>query len=264
MAKTNPEAEITCPKCGSDQVKFELRSAGTTSKTNYYRTGVKKSWFIPSGYKTRESQRNYKSIAVCQNCGHHWEVGAPGFLTTVISWVIIIAILVVAFKACSSSSSNSSADSPADETQEVSIWASEYTPLSDFEYYIDEEAIFLKKYIGESKKVYIAPSYTVDGRDLPVTSLNGSSFFSHVDSIIISEGIADVAYAAFNGCGVDFLYFPSTVTSFSGWGYFHDVEKIYYGGSKESWGELYEFDRANLDVVEIVYDAAISELLSAE
>lgn len=245
MAKASPETKITCPKCGSDQVKVELRSAGTTSKTNYYRTGVKKSWFIPSGYKTRESQRNYKSIAVCQNCGHHWEVGTPGCLTTVISWVIVIAILVVAFKACSGSSSNSSADSPSDETQRAPIWASGYTPLDQFTYSIENSAIIIERYTGSEKAIWIAPSYNIDGISYEVSKVSGPIPNKYVESIIISDGISEIEHNVFNfGSYLSDIYVPSTIADLrvvnDSLYYLHaDEVFIYFGGTKENWEANY-------------------------
>lgn len=60
---------MKCPKCGSSSVKCEIRAAGTTVKSHYYRTGVKSSWFIPAGTKTYRSKRKHKTVALCQNCG---------------------------------------------------------------------------------------------------------------------------------------------------------------------------------------------------
>ena len=61
-----------CPRCGSHNITFQLRHAGTTSTTNYYRHGVKSSWIIPAGRKTRSSQTHQKSIGLCQSCGYSW------------------------------------------------------------------------------------------------------------------------------------------------------------------------------------------------
>lgn len=260
---------MKCPICQSEDIKVELRSAGTTSKSNYYRTGIKKSWFIPAGQKTHKSERNYKSIAICQNCGHHWETntGDGGCITTIIGWIILIIIIVSIFRACSiviGARNGDSISNSTNGTQATSIWASDYTPLSDFDYYIDEESIHIRECTSRSKTIYIAPSYMVDGRELPVVSIEDSRAFRRSDSIIISEGITEIARAAFNGCRVKYLYLPSTLTDFDGWSYFHDVEKLYYGGSEESWTEIYSYERSRLDVVEVICNASISELLSME
>ena len=61
-----------CPRCGSRSVEFSVRSAGTSSTTNYYRTGIKKSWIIPSNRRKYESTHRHKTIAMCRNCGYQW------------------------------------------------------------------------------------------------------------------------------------------------------------------------------------------------
>lgn len=59
-----------CPKCGGRNFRYELRSAGTRSRTNYYRTGVRQSWVIPAGRKTYRGQRLQKSVGICADCGY--------------------------------------------------------------------------------------------------------------------------------------------------------------------------------------------------
>lgn len=59
-----------CPNCGSQRFRYELRDAGTRSKSNYYRTGVKNSWIVPSGQKTYNSQRKQKAVGFCPDCGY--------------------------------------------------------------------------------------------------------------------------------------------------------------------------------------------------
>ena len=59
-----------CPNCGSDKFRYELRSAGTRSKSNYYRTGGDDSWIIPAGQKTYKSQRKDKAVGFCPDCGY--------------------------------------------------------------------------------------------------------------------------------------------------------------------------------------------------
>lgn len=59
-----------CPKCGSNKFHYELRSAGTRSKSNYYKTGFDDNWVIPAGQKTYKSDRRQKAIGFCPNCGY--------------------------------------------------------------------------------------------------------------------------------------------------------------------------------------------------
>ena len=84
-----------CPKCGS-LLKYELRSAGTTTKTKYYRTGVKKSWITPAGLKNTKSQRKTYVDSYCPKCGYHPPVKTQksGFKYI---WIIIGLIILLGF-----------------------------------------------------------------------------------------------------------------------------------------------------------------------
>lgn len=62
-----------CPMCGSNQIKFQMRSAGTQGSANYYHIHSRKSWVFPSWHKTYRSKRKYKSVGLCQNCGYCFE-----------------------------------------------------------------------------------------------------------------------------------------------------------------------------------------------
>ena len=64
---------MKCPQCGSTNIRFDMRPAGTKSKSNYYRTGIKDSWILPVGQKTYKSNRRYKTMCLCQDCGNLWE-----------------------------------------------------------------------------------------------------------------------------------------------------------------------------------------------
>lgn len=252
---------LRCRRCGGTHIKVELRSAGTTSTTNYYRTGAKNSILFPSNQRTHNSQRNYKSIAFCQDCGDYWEIVSSDELRMIEQGkrylkrigIVLLCLFVFLFI-------SSFADS--DTTDPSKIWASEYTPLSDFEYYIDGGKIYLKDYKGASKKVYIAPQYTVNNCIFHVVSLDGTFALENVDSVIVPEGVKQISNNAFNSCGITHLYLPSTVNHFEGWSYFHDMEKIYYGGSQNAWNDLCQYERSRLDVVEIVYNSDITDLLT--
>ena len=66
-----------CPKCGSDKFHYELRSAGSQAKTNYYRTGVKDSWLVPAGRKKRNSDLKQKTVGFCPDCGYMTDKPMP-------------------------------------------------------------------------------------------------------------------------------------------------------------------------------------------
>ena len=62
-----------CPRCGGNHLKYQMRSAGTRGNANYYHIHSGKSWIFPSWHKTYSSKRNYKSVALCQDCGYCFE-----------------------------------------------------------------------------------------------------------------------------------------------------------------------------------------------
>lgn len=88
-----------CPKCGSSNVTFQLRHAGTTSSTHYYRHGVKSSWIIPAGRKTRRSDTRQKSVGLCQSCGYSWTASSEPsgwfYLLCILFFPITLVVLLV-------------------------------------------------------------------------------------------------------------------------------------------------------------------------
>lgn len=284
-----------CPKCGSNNFRYELREAETRSHTNYYRTGIKKSWFVPAGRKIYRSRRMQKAVGVCADCGYtEQEKGGLWYLLCVIFfpialsiwfyktriirldkkwrlaiiaafWIAIVIIGIVSpskVPAHVETETAETAEQSIDESELTvdSVWASEYTPLSDFKYYIDGNEITLTDYKGRAKKVNISPVYEIDGKRYSVVSIDGIFALKDVVSVIIPDGVMGIANNTFNSCGIKYLYLPSTIEKFDGWSYFHDMQKLYYGGSEEQWDELCTRERSRLDVVQIVFNAEIEDL----
>lgn len=144
-----------------------------------------------------------------------------------------------------------------------SVWLEGYTDINDFEYYIDGNEIFLTDFNSREKKVRINSSYEIDGKTYNVVSLDGVFTLNNVTSVIIPEGVRSVADNEFNSCGVKFLYLPSTLKDVGGehfWDYFHDVERIYYGGSKEQWDGWCTAKRSEIGAKQVIYDAKSENL----
>lgn len=147
--------------------------------------------------------------------------------------------------------------------EETSVWAKEPTDIEDFEYYVDGENIYVQKYNGKDDKVYVAYKYELDGKEFSVSGLQDATFlFSDIESVIISEGITSLENNTFNSCGVQYLYLPSTLENVedSFWGYFHDVDEIYYGGSNNQWNSICQIDRKDLEAKQIYCDVSIGDL----
>lgn len=82
-----------CPKCGYRFAKYELRSAGTRSKTKYYRNGIHDSFFISVGKKKYASTRLQKTVGFCPECGYYWENGKEDSFFTKNGLRILLFIL---------------------------------------------------------------------------------------------------------------------------------------------------------------------------
>ncbi|MCI8403209.1 MAG: hypothetical protein HFI38_14150 [Lachnospiraceae bacterium] len=174
--------------------------------------------------------------------------------------IIITIVLVFYLKGVFASINE---EESGNQNENKSVWSEYYTDIDDFEYYIDGNEIFLTDYNSNQKKVRINSSYEIDGNTYNVVSLDGVFTLDKVTSVIIPEGVRSVAANEFNGCKVKFLYLPSTLEDIgrdSFWGYFHDVEKIYYGGSEEQWNQLCTVERAEVEVKQIIYDANPDDL----
>ena len=95
--------KLKCPECGSTNIRFDVRPARTKSKSDYYRTGIKDSWILPVGRKMYKSDRRYKTMCLCQNCGNLWKRKNPAVKPTIkgilllACFVTYLAIIVAAF-----------------------------------------------------------------------------------------------------------------------------------------------------------------------
>lgn len=153
------------------------------------------------------------------------------------------------------SSNTGTAAVTEEEKNSNSVWLNGFTNLDDFDYYIDGTEIYLKRYNGDNEKVRIASTYTIDGTEMNVVSLKGAVFFcGDEESIIVPEGVTNIDSNAFNSSDVAFIYLPKTLTKVEStfWGYFHDVEKIYYGGTEEEWNKLCTVDREDVEAKQII------------
>ncbi len=174
---------------------------------------------------------------------------------------IIISIFLVAFSVNLFSSLYETELALQDENG--SVWLEGYTDINNFKYYIDEDEIFLTDYQAAGRKIRINSSYEIEGNIYNVVSLDGVFTSDRVTSVIIPEGVRSIAINEFSGTGVKYLYLPSTLQDIendSFWSYFHDAEKIYYGGTKEQWKQLCTVERAEIDVTQIIYGANPDDL----
>lgn len=253
-------SEMRCRNCGSTNIKLSMVSDGVDyNATSDHVMGV----HVYSG----KSKVRHKRIAVCQSCGYSYDYIMPEEVAKekrdarngMIGFGLIFAVCLMAM-ALSSGQSDSTKSESETASKSGSVWAVEATPLEDFDYYIDQNEIYLKDYKGSDEAVYVPSSYNVDGTEMNVVSLDGTFALTRIHSAIISDGIRYLSDNMFNSCGVEFVYLPASLESFNGWNYFHDVKKIYYGGNEDSWNQLCTVDRSSIDVQQIIYDTQVSSL----
>lgn len=275
-----------CPKCGSNRFHYELRSSGTKSTMRYYRTGIKKSWVVPSGKRTYSSDRKQESIGICPDCGYTEKQQTQGGIGCVAIIVVIIVLAIVSAASGNRNENNSGSVKAQPSTTAIStstnndgkvtepqitelpvvesIWATEYTPISDFEYYIDHDKIIIEDYRGKGEKVYVAPAYEVDGIMMDVVELEGVFALDNIESAIISHGIKKMQNNIFNSCGVKYVFLPSSLEEFDGWDYFHRAERLYFEGTEDEFNAICNEERKNIDVTRIIFDASLDDLLSQQ
>lgn len=270
-----------CPKCGGTNIKFHREPVGTSYNSYYRRTGVKSSWIFPAGIRNGHRKIAYRTVGLCSDCGHTWGIESDvqhsgwWYLFLLLIWPIALsvwfwrtpalrldrrwraAILSVAWLVLIAGALSSEVERGIESK---SIWASSYADLNDFEYYIDGNEIYIKDYRGNSKKVRINSSYNVDGTIMNVVSFDGTFALDSVTSVIIPNGTRYMSNNIFNSCGIEYVYLPASLEEFKGWSYFHNVEKIYYGGTEEQWSNFCAVDRSRLDVVQIICNADPNDL----
>lgn len=170
-------------------------------------------------------------------------------------WVIIILVVL------GSVFGNKDKKKTSDEIIEKdgTIWSNIETPLSQFEYYVNGNDLYITKHIGESQKIKIAQEY--DGKK--VVGIEDATFFSSdAVSVIIPEGVTKMEDTVFNSCDIEYMYLPSTLQNINEkfWGYMHDIKELYYGGTQEQWNEICNIPRGELEASEMYCDVTIEAL----
>lgn len=264
------ESKMQCPNCNSDNVKISSLQTGSETQTQMTGSGGIL-WGIGfiGGKKNTNIAYSFKREAICQECGFNYDYltsddinnikqkNTTRLIASAIFFVLALALSITFWLSTAPEKSN-----------DKEIWATEYTPLNQFDYYLDGNQVYLKEYTGKSKKVKINSVYEKDGQQYNVvTFAEGVFALESVTSVILPEGLKSMPSNTFNSCGVKYVYIPSTLepneknNHYAFYDYFHDVEIIYYGGSEEEWKILTNnVDRAEIDAKEIKYNVNINEL----
>lgn len=252
---------MKCRNCGSTHVKIS-----TVVDGHDYNSTINHGFGMR--FYSGKSKVRRKRVAKCWDCGFTDDYIMPEDVSNertaalggmFLFGVAFAALMFLTFTIFSDKPDNSDEFKTFNETG--SVWSKTNAPLSDFDYYIDGTEIHLKEYEGESDEVRIPNTYNIDGVEMQVVSLDGTfALDNHAKSVIVPDGVRTMADHAFNSCDVEYLYLPASLTEFDGWSYFHDLKKIYYGGSESDWQQLCDVDRASLDVQQIICDKPMNEL----
>ena len=269
---------MICPNCGCRDIRIRSIRTGTTSDTNYSgsagmtyigRMGMASS----NGRSHRDTNYKFKREGICSGCGFnfdYWTIEDVNLMkgkaqrNLLFSVVFCLLVGVFSFKVFSNKTSN---DNKPVNIQEEKTWESTDASIGDFDYYIDGDYIYLKKYEGTKKTVKVPAQFVVEGKTYTVKEFSDAVFcLKKVKSVILPDGLEKIPDNTFNSSGVEYVYLPASLDFSENascfLGYFHDVECIYYGGTEEQWKSMTEgVNRADIDAKRIECGATIQELL---
>lgn len=130
------------------------------------------------------------------------------------------------------------------EIQDGKIWSDDYTPLQDFEYYVDADKIYIREYLGNDYKIKLSNYYDINEKRCHITSIDKPySLFKDARSVVIPEGVESLGnehYEPYASSETMFLYLPKSLNSIQEniWNSFINLKKVYFGGSEERWNKL--------------------------
>lgn len=155
---------------------------------------------------------------------------------------------------------------PKEEAEEEGIKGIEvqkennYGDIEDFSYEISGENVLLKSYDGKDKVIEIKPTYTIEGAEYKTDISDFSVGIGNhrVESLILCEGIEEVATSIFNSSDVEKIFFPKSMKNVYDYtlSYLHPSEgntiKIYYAGTQEEWAQIFtEYKRTKVEDTEL-------------
>ncbi len=255
--------------------KDTIKKVGTSTTTNIYGEGSSYEtnflgfFTFLSGNATTNSHENYRYIrkGICQSCGYNYDYiikqeidknqkdSKINLIISIILFAILITIVAINFFTNRPSSTD------------TGIWATEYTSIKDFDYYIDGNKVYLKEYEDKEQKVRINHQYKINGNVYIVESFAEPVFSSSdVTSIILPDTLTSMPNNALSSSNLKYIYIPASLQqtnqSYLFYNYFHDMEIIYYGGTEEQWKILTNnANRSSIDAKEIRYNANVETLI---
>lgn len=255
---------MKCPHCGGDNTNDAIYCQYCCSSIKQVQssptTVINQNVYVNNSPQVITDDPKKKGMSTC------------GIVALTLSAIFLALVLLPVTCTCAVCASNTSKSNTVlsefdiDDKyteKDTSIWLGGYTDINDFDYYIKDSEIYVEDYNGNSEKIRLSSTYSIDGQEMPVVSFVGSTFFcDDISSAVIPEGTRNISFNAFNSCGINYVYLPSTLEKPDEyfWRYFHDVEKIYYGGTEEEWMNICPLDKSDIDAKEIIYETNSEDL----
>ncbi len=199
-----------------DKKKADILREGNTSKsTNTNNISVNS-----NQASTNKSTQPYNQTTLKQK-KHN------GTILAVVTIVLFVIFLIVS---CGSDSDNK---------------GTVVDDISNFKYEITGNSVSLKEYKGKKKDLTIASTYKINGVDYTTDLMDFQVRKSCVKTIRFAEGITDMKVSIFNGCDVQNVYLPSTLTVMYDYtlSYLHPDDgktvQVYTPLSEEEWSKIF-------------------------
>lgn len=134
-----------------------------------------------------------------------------------------------------------------------------YGEISEFDYDISGDKVMLESFNGRNDVVEIQSSYNIDGIDYQtdLSDFQVGIGNSTINTLILGEGITEVANNIFNSSDVKRVYFPKTmeIVYDNTLSYLHpddgELIQIYYGGTQDEWSQIFkEYQRTKVEDAE--------------
>lgn len=116
-----------------------------------------------------------------------------------------------------------------------SVWASDFTPITDFRYTIDEDnkTITLIRYSGKDTKIMLSPVYYLDDDYYKLVSMGDDACFlseTYITSVFIPDTVTFIGGSCFNSCSsLTDIRLPKSATDIGNTflSYLHDYDVVY-------------------------------------
>ena len=285
-----------CPRCGSANIDYQREqsgNAGAFTNTVYVKQPQKRRgclywicclWLFELAYwlligwwwnllfgRKRHGGIGFNAgktfnhtVAVCQNCGYSWN--ASSYSSPAVSSngaakaIIAIIVVLMAFAVVIAVLGNLGHGRTEFSTENTPVTNDEMgaprAGIEDFTYELSGDTVLLKRYTGRDKALTVRASYEIDGQSY-ITDLSDFQIGSHVETLILDEGIITVNTSIFNSSGVERVFFPKSMSTVYDYtlAYLHpgDGERIeiYYAGTQEEWQEVFtEYERTPVEDAE--------------